>query len=363
MFRPLAAFITIFSILVAFLLLFSAAVIGAVVYFNAPPGAEPRANIHDPWLKVENSHSVVLEVRSGESARSVGNRLEEAGLIRSRYFWDLLARYRKEYIKTGTYRLELPVSSVRLYSLLVSGKQLLLRVTIPEGSTRKKTARILEEAGICSAPDFLAASEDKGFIESLHISAETLEGYLYPDTYLFPPDYPVRLVIKAMTDTFFSRLESMYPAVFELSPEEIRRKLILASIVEREYRVDEEAPLMAGIFFNRLEIGMALQSCATVEYVITEIQGRPHPEVLYTRDTEIRNPYNTYIRPGLPPGPISSPGAVALKAVFEPESSGYLYFRLLDPATGRHYFSRTLDDHIRAGALYVKSSPEGRPRS
>jgi UPF0755 protein len=360
--RPFAALVTIFCVLIAFFLLFSAAVTGAAVYFNAPPETEPRARIQDPWLRVENSHSAVLEVRGGESARSVGNRLEEAGLIRSRYFWDLLARWRKEYIKTGTYRLELPASSIQLYSVLVSGKQLLLRVTIPEGSTRKKTARILEEAGVCSASGFLAASEDKPFIESLRIPSETLEGYLYPDTYLFPPNYSAQLVIKAMTDTFFSRLEGAYPGVFELSPEEIHQKLILASIVEREYRVDEEAPLMAGIFFNRLDIGMALQSCATVEYVITEIQGRPHPEVLYTRDTEIRDPYNTYVRPGLPPGPISSPGAVALKAAFEPESSDYLYFRLLDPATGRHYFSRTFDDHIRAGALYVKSLPAGRPR-
>ncbi|MDR0655018.1 MAG: endolytic transglycosylase MltG, partial [Treponema sp.] len=159
--RPLAALVTIFCILIAFLLLFSAVLIGTVVYFNTPPGREPRANIQDPWLKVEDSHSAVLEVRNGESARSVGNRLEEAGLIRSRYFWDLLARCRKEYIKTGTYRLELPVSSIRLYSVLVSGKQLLLRVTVPEGNTLKKTAGILEEAGICSASGFLAASEDK----------------------------------------------------------------------------------------------------------------------------------------------------------------------------------------------------------
>jgi UPF0755 protein len=111
---------------------------------------------------------------------------------------------------------------------------------------------------------------------------------------------------------------------------------------------------MAGVFYNRLSIGMALQSCATVEYVITEIQGRPHPELLYTRDTEIRDPYNTYIRPGLPPGPISAPGAAALRAAFFPEESNFLYFRLVDSEAGRHYFSRTLDDHIRAGVLYVK---------
>jgi UPF0755 protein len=91
-----------------------------------------------------------------------------------------------------------------------------------------------------------------------------------------------------------------------------------------------------------------------VEYIITEIQGKPHPEVIYTRDTEIRDPYNTYIRPGLPPGPISWPGETALRAAFYPEASDYLYFRLVDDYAGRHYFSRTLDDHIKAGRLYVK---------
>jgi UPF0755 protein len=111
---------------------------------------------------------------------------------------------------------------------------------------------------------------------------------------------------------------------------------------------------MAGVFANRMGIGMALQSCATVEYVITEILDRPHPEVLTTRDIEISNPYNTYILPGLPPGPIASPGPVALRAARQPSKTSYFYFRLVEQSTGRHYFSNTLDDHIQAGALYVK---------
>jgi UPF0755 protein len=186
-----------------------------------------------------------------------------------------------------------------------------------------------------------------------------MEGYLFPDTYLFPRDYPAGRVIRTMADNFFLRLAVLSgtggpPA--ELPAAELYKGVILASIVEREYRVDDEAPLMAGVFYNRLGIGMALQSCATVEYVITEIQGKPHPETLYTRDTEIRDPYNTYTRPGLPPGPICSPGTTALNAVFNPASSDFLYFRLIDPAAGRHYFSRTLDDHIRAGVFYLKGT-------
>ena len=139
-----------------------------------------------------------------------------------------------------------------------------------------------------------------------------------------------------------------------MSPGELNNRVIIASIVEREYRIPEEAAIMAGVFFNRLRIGMALQSCATVEYVITEILGLPHPTRIFNRDLEIRNPYNTYMYPGLPPGPISWPGEIALRAAFNPAETNYLYFRLIELSTGRHHFSRTLDDHIRAGALYVK---------
>jgi UPF0755 protein len=298
--------------------------------------------------------TVLFEIRRGESAQSVGRRLEQEGIIRNRYFWYLLSRLEKEYVKTGAYRLELPATQLAIHAVLVEGRQILNRVTIPEGVTIKKIARILEEANICGAADFIAAAADRALLDRYHIPASTMEGYLFPETYLFPVDYPPSMVITAMADTFFRRLGEIVPSGGEPDPEELHRKVVLASIVEREYRIDEEAPLMAGVFDNRLRIGMALQSCATVEYVITEIQDRPHPEILYTRDTEIRDPYNTYMYPGLPPGPISNPGEVALRAGFFPRESDYLYFRLTDPAAGRHYFARTLDDHIRAGLLYVK---------
>jgi UPF0755 protein len=181
-----------------------------------------------------------------------------------------------------------------------------------------------------------------------------MEGFLYPETYFFPIDYPAPLVVKTMADTFFKRIAGMNEA--DLSPEELYEKVTLASIVEREYRVDEEAAVMAGVFYNRLKINMALESCATVEYVITEIQQKPHPEVLLFVDLEIDSPYNTYRNAGLPPGPISAPGEVALNAVFHPVERDYFYFRLVDGNAGRHHFSKTLDEHNRAGALYVKRS-------
>jgi UPF0755 protein len=327
-----------------------------VAYFNAPPNKAPSGALNNETLRIEEDGAAFIEVRSGESARSVGLRLEEAGIIKSRYFWNLLSRINPEYLKAGMYRFKLPASQMEIRSLLVEGKQLLLRVTVPEGVTLKKAARIFAGVGICGEDAFLAAAADPDILAAYDIPGKTMEGYLYPDTYLFPQAYSAAGVVRAMADTFFKRLGEIYAPFPSMPPEELNDRVILASIVEREYRVDAEAPLMAGVFLNRLGIGMRLQSCATVEYVITEIQGRPHPEVLYTRDTEIRDPYNTYAVPGLPPGPISAPGRTALEAVFYPEESDYLYFRLTDPAAGRHYFSRTLDEHIRGGDLYVKGS-------
>jgi UPF0755 protein len=333
-----------------------AGIFALLIHLNSPPESGLRPDLQDEGLALESDGSLFLEIRPGESSLSVGRRLEAAGVIRNRYLWLFLSKVQKDFIKTGTYRIELPASQMNIYSLLVSGLQVMIKVTIPEGVTLKKTAAILEEAGICGVGAFLDAASSAGIRNYYHISGETMEGYLFPDTYYFPLNYPAETTAAAMADNFYSRLGDIAPEALTLSAAELNRRVIIASIVEREYRVEGEAGLMAGVFYNRLEIGMALQSCATVEYVITEIQGRPHPEVLYNRDLEIRDPYNTYIMPGLPPGPISAPGGIALEAAFHPAPSDFLYFRLTDAGAGKHYFSRTLDDHIRAGALYVKGS-------
>jgi UPF0755 protein len=349
--------IKLFTVFIALFIVIVPLLLGAVMFLNAPVQSVnmPRAAIELDGIRIEED-GVYIEVRKGESSQSVGRRLERAGLISNRYFWYLLSRFESDFIKSGTYRLEMPASQIAIHRILVSGRQILHRVTIPEGVTLSKMARILEEAGVCSADDFTAASADPEIIGRYRIPNSTMEGYLFPDTYLFPGEYPASRVVRALADTFFERLEKIAPSSVDLSPHDLNQKVIIASIVEREYRVSEEAPLMAGVFYNRLGIGMALQSCATVEYIITEIQGKPHPSVLYNRDLEIRSPYNTYLVPGLPPGPISAPGATALYAAFFPVQTEYFYFRLDDPQSGRHYFSRTLDEHIKAGQLFVKGS-------
>jgi UPF0755 protein len=352
MVKAIRLFFKFFSVIIALVIVVFSLVLGMAFYFNSPPKNAPF--FVEENMRVEEDGELFIEVRDGESAMSIGRRLETAGVIRNRYFWSLLFRLDGEQVKTGSYKFELPASQMKIRSILTGGDQILVKVTIPEGATLKKTAGILEEAGICEADKFLAASSSRGILDAYNVPGPTMEGYLYPDTYLFPLGYPASKVAETMADTFFTRLESISPEAGSMNATELNTRGVVASIVEREYRIPEEAALMAGVFFNRLKIGMDLQSCATIVYVITEVQGRPHPEQLFNRDLEIRDPYNTYLRPGLPPGPISAPGEIALKAAFFPSSSDYLYFRLTDLSTGRHYFSRTLDDHIRAGTLYVK---------
>jgi len=349
--------IKLFSLLVAFFLITVSVLIGFIIYFNSPLQEEILLAVSEEveGIKKLDNGIYLIDIRRGESSQSAGRRLERAGLIKSRLFWNILCRWEKEHIKSGTYRLVTPSSQIAIHRLFVSGQEILHRVTIPEGVTLRKTAMILEEAGICTKEDFLSSARDPAIISNYGIPGASMEGYLFPDTYMFPAGYPASHAVRAMADNFFYRLENITPLALTMSPQEINEKVILASIVEREYRVGDEAPLMAGVFLNRLRINMALQSCATVEYIITEIQGKPHPKVIYNHDLEIRNPYNTYLRAGLPPGPISSPGAVALRAVFFPEKTDFFYFRLTDPSSGRHYFSRTHDEHIRAGLLITKN--------
>jgi len=347
--------IKIFSILIVLFLILAAAAIGTLMYFNAPAKDDkPIILTENDAIRLDEDGTYLIDIRRGETSQSVGLRLERTGIIKNRYFWNLYCRYKKEHIKAGTYRLELPATQMEIHNLLVNGREILHRITIPEGVTIRRAALIFEEMGFCTAEDFLTAANDPEIISFYGIPNDSMEGYLFPDTYLFPGGYSANQIVRKMADTFFAKIESIDPDFAGMDMKELNEKVILASIVEREYRVAEEAPVMAGVFYNRIRIRMALQSCATVEYIITEIQGKPHPNVLLYRDLEIRNPYNTYIYPGLPPGPISAPGIVSLNAVMNPAETNFLYFRLTDPASGRHYFSRTHDEHIRAGQLITK---------
>jgi UPF0755 protein len=227
------------------------------------------------------------------------------------------------------------------------------RATVPEGFTLSQVAAMLERLGIVDRASFIAAATSPTLLAELGIPGASAEGYLFPDTYFFPMNFSAEGALRAMVKAFRAKLAEL-PESAALSPKELHDRVVLASIIEREYKSPDEAPLMASVFTNRLKMRMALQSCATVVYVITERLGKPHPEVIYDRDLKLDDPYNTYEHAGLPPGPISNPGMTALRAAFYPADSRYLYFRLIDPNAGTHHFSTTLEEHKGARALFIK---------
>jgi UPF0755 protein len=294
-------------------------------------------------------------VVKGSSAQEVAADLKSRGYIRSVLAFKIIAKAMGagSSLKAGTYRIRPGMGAKNILDDLVSGKQALIRVTLPEGLTVAQVGSLLERLGLGPASVFAKAARSPALLDELGIPASAVEGYLFPDTYFFPTGFSAEDGIRSMVKAFRERLAAI-PEAASLSPKELHERVILASIVEREYKSPEEAPMMASVFYNRLKIRMALQSCATVVYVITERLGKPHPEVVYDRDLELDDPYNTYAHPGLPPGPISNPGLTSLRAVFYPAAGKYLYFRLVDPSAGKHHFSLSLEEHLDASKLFIK---------
>jgi UPF0755 protein len=279
--------------------------------------------------------------------------LGDSGLIGNPEFFKLAIRLKSaaNRIQAGTYYFEPGIRNYDILRDLEEGRTARIRVLIREGSTLKAIASVLENAKIVASGDFLDAASSQSLLDEFKIPGKTFEGYLFPDTYEFALGTEPADIIRAMASAFFKRLAGITSA--PLTPAELNSKVILASIVEREYRVPAEAPLIASVFMNRLAMRMALQSCATVVYILTEKMGKPHPETVLYSDLEIKDSYNTYRNRGLPPGPISNPGETALRAVFNPAKSDYLYFRLADGAAGTHRFSKTFEEHTQA-AIPVK---------
>ncbi len=301
--------------------------------------------------------SALFRVREGDTADAIAQRLQDEKLVRSAALVRVVTRLMGtgSAFKAGNYRFRAGATGLDIYNALVSGEQSLVKVTVPEGYTMGKVAALLERRKVCSREDFLRAARSRDLLASLRIPARSVEGYLFPDTYFLPEDYPAEEVIRTMVDNFFARVRQLEPATAEWKPEVLHQELILASIVEREYRIPAEAPIIASVFRNRLAYGIGLESCATVEYIITEIEGRPHPGFITGQDIKIDSPYNTYKWAGLPPGPISNPGLVALDAALHAPQTDYYYFVLKDPATGEHHFSTSLRGHIEAKRYYLKS--------
>ena len=308
-----------------------------------------------------NSEQIRIEVPSGTSAHELASLLKSKGLIKNKDIFYFCARFPLFHriatgssnslrLKSGVYHLSKNMSMDDMFDVLESGKQDYIVISIPEGLTISKIGKKLEERGVCSADDFRKACSDPEILEKYKIQNELslCEGFLFPDTYYLNPTMQASAVVNLMIENFFNQAKQI-PNIDLNDAEKINQTVRLASVIEREYRRPEEAPLISSVFHNRLKIGMGLYSCATVEYIITEIEGRSHPEVITYNDLKIDSPYNTYKWAGLPPGAISNPGKTALTAALNPAKTKYLYFRLIDAKSGKHVFTSDFSDHVNEG--------------
>ena len=324
-------------------------------------------NITSPVSSVK-AESIRVEIPSGMSVSGAAYLLEEKGLIRSAKAFYYVARYPalKKYLfkdegtesfvlKSGIYYVDSSMNIVEIQTLLSSGQQEYIKVSLPEGLTISKIAAELEENRICPAEEFISVCKSADFAAENGIEGESVEGFLFPDTYFLTAGMSAESVAKIMIENFFAKIQEI-PTLAAMNSADLYQTVVLASIVEREYRVEDEAPLIASVFKNRLRRSIGLYSCATVEYILTEIEGRPHPERILIEDTKIDNPYNTYKWAGLPPGPISNPGLVALKASSDTPKTNYYFFQIVDPAAGRHVFTTSFEEHIESHSLYTKSN-------
>ncbi len=314
---------------------------------GAGEASESAENTDEPYI---------LKVPVGTGIHAVAAELEEHGLIRSADIFYLKARLEKFEMKAGRYTVRPTMSMSEIFALLASGKQDHISVSIPEGLTTSQIAQLLVDSDvILSKEEFIKETKNPEILEKYKIAASSLEGYLFPDTYFFNPSMNPDDVIERLVDNFFARIDSL-----EIPSDDMKKlhdTVILASIVEREYCREEEAPLIASVFKNRLDHHIGLESCATIVYILTEIEGRPHPERITYEDLKIDSIYNTYKWAGLPAGPISNPGAIALKAAANPPKTNYYYFRVVDEATGTHHFSSSLEEHAKTGRdLAIKAA-------
>ncbi|OGG51229.1 MAG: hypothetical protein A3F84_17915 [Candidatus Handelsmanbacteria bacterium RIFCSPLOWO2_12_FULL_64_10] len=290
-----------------------------------------------------------VAVERGMSARQVGALLEREGLIRSALFFGLAAYFSPVggRIQAGLHDVDGGMTTTAILRSLATAKDLSRSVTIPEGLSLKEVAALLgREAGIDPAR-FIALGTDSAFCRELRVQAGGLEGYLFPETYRFPGRTDERQVARMMVRQFWRVFDGAMRARAEMLRMSVHQVVTLASIVEREARVEGERPLIAGVFHRRLRVGMRLESDPTAEYALGIHKAR-----LYHSDISVDSPYNTYRYPGLPPGPIANPGRASLHAALYPMDMGYLYF--VARGDGTHVFSRTKREHDRARAQIRK---------
>ena len=296
-----------------------------------------------------STEPLTFTVEDGSGLRQIADALEASGIIRNADAAVLLARLRGwgSSLKAGEYDLFPGRSAEAALLVLTSGRVRTYTAVLPEGIRASEIATRLEELGLADREAFLQITDDPEFARSLGVPADSLEGYLYPETYQIPSDLSAAEVARILVEQFNDAWSQIEPGARDLKISK-HQIVTLASIVEKETAAPEERRLIAAVFLNRLRKGMRLETDPTVIYGIANFDGN-----LRRRDLQDKsNPYNTYQIAGLPPGPIANPGADALRAVVEPAETEYLYF--VSRNDGTHEFSKTYNEHVNAVNRYQR---------
>lgn len=286
---------------------------------------------------------VQLTIRKGSPFREAADSLSAHGLVRSTRLFSIYAKLRRRdrTLRWGTYVLRPGMSWEQLLDALHNGRGVVHAVTIPEGFSIAEIEPLLADSLGLTQDSLDAAVRDTALLHRLDVPTPTLEGYLFPDTYTFPDKISARDAVRMMVDEFEKSWKPEWTEqarAMKLTRHDI---VTLASIVEREVRKDEERPVVAAVYLNRLRIGMPLMADPTVTYALGKKPGR-----VLLRDLRVKSPYNTYLRAGLPPGPIASPGAASMRASVNPAKVPYRFF--VAAPDGHHEFRRTYAEHLEA---------------
>lgn len=316
------------------------------------------ARVHRSALSVLSAFFVLSCGSSAQPARvilppgatfaAVTDSLTAHRVVTNPRWFKLLARIRgvDRSVHAGVYEFPAGTSEWKVLGMLAKGKKAALRFTVPEGLTIQEVAGLAaQRLGIPEASFIAAARDSVAASRLLGMAVPSFEGFLRPETYVLPADINAKELVRLMAEGFRSAWRPEWDARLD-SLDMTRLELVtLASIVEGEARADDERETIAGVYRNRLRIGMALQADPTVQYAISLKRGRRKSR-LFEKDYQFKSPYNTYLNPGLPPGPVNSPSRRSLEASLYPADVRYLYF--VAGPDGRHVFSRTYSEHLRA---------------
>lgn len=288
--------------------------------------------------------NIYMVVKPGTTASEISDRLMQLGVIdsRLRFWWLMKLQGDAGKFKTGTYAFTPHMDEQAVLDKLVAGDTTVVKFTIPEGFGIKEIAKRLADEGLVDEQEFLAEAKDFApydYMKKRPNVRYAAEGYLFPDTYVIHSDVSAEGIMKMMAEDFDTRLTPALRQQAAAKGLSIHDLVTLASLVEKEARYDEDRPIIAQVFFKRLQMGMPLQSDTTLQYLMAGPK-----EDVSIEDTKIDSPYNTYQHEGLPPGPIASPGMKSILAVLNPANTDYLYF--VADRQGHNHYSQTYDEHL-----------------